>query len=355
VKLAYTPAWHPEAGAIAHDEHGRMVYHFSPPSVQDESCNDPPMPRNLVMVMDKSAWMRGTRLKDVKRVFLSLLSVNGSMKLQPKDVLSIHTFAKLGTESSWGPMLMTAENRASAIAFVQAIDFGVYLDEITPRYVPRNLHDAYIHGLKKLDMMMQRKRVEPGIDFDGSMQKRCEKSFGVGCTDVNGVPMMMLVTAGRPTIGVRDPEHFAYNIRTNNTVDAKIVTVALGEPLDEHVIAQIRQERAEINGEIARIHQQMAPRQGYTLDHISPKDRRVFVKRLEGWDGKMDLTGEFLDLELLELMHRHTCGKLAHIREERPDTVDRMVKFLETELATPLLFNLSVTEIGRASCRERVY
>ena len=91
LKLAYTPAWHPEEGSIAHDEHGRMVYLFSPPSVQDETCNDPPMPRNLVMVMDKSAWMRGKRLNDTKEVFLSLLSVNGSMNFQPKDVLSIHT------------------------------------------------------------------------------------------------------------------------------------------------------------------------------------------------------------------------------------------------------------------------
>ena len=39
---------------------------------------------------------------------------------------------------------MTAENRQSAIEFVQAIDFGVYLDEVTPRWVPRNVHDAYV-------------------------------------------------------------------------------------------------------------------------------------------------------------------------------------------------------------------
>ena len=185
---------------------------------------------------------------------------------------------------------------------------------------------------------------------------------------MHGVPMMMLVTAGRPTYGVRDPQHFAYNIRTNNTVGAKIVTIALGETLDGNRIAQIRLERGMIAREIDQIHRQMQPWEGYdweeaaegSLDwrdlldpvrgknweHISPKDRRVFMKRLEGWDGAMDLTGEFLDMDLLELVHRHTCGKLVHVREERPDTVEHMVKLLVTELAVPLLFNISVTVDG---------
>lgn len=347
VRLSYTPSWHPETGTILHDEHGRMMYLFSPPSVQDENCNDPPVPRNIVMVMDKTGWMRGKRLLDTKQLLLSLLSVNGSMQFHAQDVLSIHTFAKQGIESSWGPKLITETNRQSAIDFVRSIDLGQYLDEIVPRYVPRNLLDAYVEGLRKLSKIMERPLIEPPIDFDGSRQAACEQNFHVGCSHVDSVPMMMLVTAGRPTYGVTDPAEFVERIQDANAVlDAKIVTVALGEPLDEHVKAEIRDERNTIQRQIDAVHQQMAPRQGYTLSHVSPRDRQIFMKRLEGLDGQMALTGEYLDLNLLELLHRRICGRLIHVHEERQDSLHRMQAFLEQEHAIPLLFNVSVLMQG---------
>ncbi len=347
VRLSYTPSWHSEAGTMLHDEHGRMMYLFSPPSVQDETCNDPPVPRNIVMVMDTTGWMRGKRLRDTKQLFSSLLSVNGSMRFHVQDVLSIHTFAKQGIELSWGPMLMNEENRQSAIDFVSAIELGQYLDEIVPRYVPRNLHEAYVEALRKLSSMMARPLIEPPIDFDGSRQAACAQKFHTGCSHVDSVPMMMLVTAGRPSYGVTDPAEFVDSIRDANAVlGAKIVTVALGEPLDEHVMAEIRDERDEVQRQVDAVHQQMAPRQGYTLSHVSPRDRQIFMKRLEGLDGQMALTGEFLDLQLLELLHRRVCGRLLHAHEERPDTVHRVLTFLENELAIPLLFNVSVQVEG---------
>lgn len=347
IRLSYTPSWHSEAGTMLHDDHGRMMYLFSPPSVQDETCNDPPVPRNIVMVMDTTGWMRGKRLRDTKQLFLSLLSVNGSMHFHVHDVLSIHTFAKQGIELSWGPMLMNEKNRQSAIDFVRAIDFGQYLDEIVPRYVPRNLHDAYVEALRKLSTMTARPLIEPPIDFDGSRAAACAQNFQMGCSHVDSVPMMMLVTAGRPSYGVTDPAEFVESIRDANAeLGAKIVTVALGETLDKHVIAEIQQERDEIKRQVDAVHQQMAPRQGYTLSHVSPRDRRIFMKRLEGLDGQLALTGEFLDLQLLELLHRRVCGRLLHVHEERPDTVHRMLTFLENELAIPLLFNVSVQVQG---------
>ena len=346
VRLSYTPSWHAEAGTMLHDEYGRMLYLFSPPSVQDETCNDPPVPRNIVMVMDTTGWMRGKRLRDTKQLFLSLLSVNGSMQFHAQDALSIHTFAKRGVEASWGPRLITEKNRQSAIDFVRAIEFGPYIDEIVPRYVARNLHEAYVEGLRKLGTMMARPRIEAPIDFDGSRQAACEQSFHLGCSHVDSVPMMMLVSAGRPTDGITDPAEFVASIQDANVVGAKIVTVALGEPLDEHVKAEIRDERNEINRQIEAVHRQMAPRQGYTLSHVSPRDRRIFMKRLEGLDSRMALTGEHLDLNLLNLLHRRVCGRLLHVHEERPDTVHRMLTFLENELAVPLLFNVSVQVQG---------
>ena len=83
-------------------------------------------------------------LADAKASLLRLLHRNGSMELDDRDMLAIHTFASTGKASTWGPRVLIPEHRASALAFVEAV-------QLAPESACGwNLHDAYIEGIKTL-------------------------------------------------------------------------------------------------------------------------------------------------------------------------------------------------------------
>ena len=285
----------PEVGALLDNGLGSRIWVFSPPSLQDEECNDPPMARNLVMVMDVSSIMGGRRLNDTKRMFLSLLHANSSLALNESDAVGFRTFAEKSTEASWGPKLLTDKHRAELVAFVEKIRYGEYLDTVVPRYVGRDLNGAYVEGLQMVDKMMNREVGAP-IDFTGAKQAACKEKFGKGCADKDAVPMLLVVTAGNATRGVSDPHNFTAAVReANRGLDAKIVSVALGQGAD---------------------------------------------------------------VSLMSTVTRQNCGAFAQIHDDRSDTVSRMEGFINSEMAIPLLFNVTMkaegAELEGPACSSRV-
>ncbi|MDK2830581.1 MAG: hypothetical protein PWQ75_333 [Methanolobus sp.] len=164
---------------------GYMMHVFSPTVDQ---LGTPAMNKDIIFVIDKSRSMEGKKIEQVKSVFSEIIS-----DLPEEDRFSIIFFDNRIMEFSDELMMASSDNKKDAIDFVNNLD------------------------------------ASGRTDIDGALVKALEMFD----ENSDSVPIVVFLTDGIPTSGVKNTDNIRNDISNENDAQAAIFTVAFGIDKDE--------------------------------------------------------------------------------------------------------------------------
>ncbi|NXH20147.1 ITIH4 inhibitor, partial [Bucco capensis] len=179
---------------------GYFVHYFAPSEM-------PVLPKNVIFVIDRSGSMAGRKIAQTRDALLKILQ-----DLRPEDHFSFITFSSRVAEWKSSLLQATAENVASAAAFMQTLSAGGGTD----------IHRALLAAVSLLD-----------------------KAEGLPARTVS---MIILLTDGQPTAGETNVEVIQENIQ--KAVNGKYALFCLGFGFD--VSYKFLEKMALSNGGLAR-------------------------------------------------------------------------------------------------------
>ncbi|CAL1526289.1 unnamed protein product [Lymnaea stagnalis] len=168
---------HPPKGEIMIVD-GYFIHFFAP--------DLPPMPKDIIFVLDLSGSMHGTRLAQLKTAMKVILK-----DLKPQDKFNIITFSSDVQKWQKNPVFATADQISAADKFVLKMDDGGMT----------NINFALITALNELKTHSNKERAS----------------------------MVFFLTDGEPTEGEINFEKIAINVREANGKEAAIFSLAFGE------------------------------------------------------------------------------------------------------------------------------
>ena len=183
LRVVFTTDSTPLSGEMLFYETGGQGYlmHVFSPSVADLETTA--LAKEIIFVVDKSGSMRGDKIDQVKRVFTGIIA-----DLPPDDYFNVIFFDRQSIILSDTLMEANARTKAEAANFVNALgaDGGT------------NINDALLTALSMF---------KPGTER---------------------VPIIVFLTDGEPTEGVRSPYVIRDNVKAANGAEVSIFTIAFG-------------------------------------------------------------------------------------------------------------------------------
>lgn len=183
LRVIFTTDSTPLSGEMLFYETGRQGYlmHVFSPSVEDLGTTA--LSKEIIFVIDKSGSMRGDKIDQVKRVFTGIIA-----DLPPDDYFNVIFFDRDIRMFKKTLMEANARTKADAANFVAALDAEG----------GTNINEALLTALGMF---------EPGT---------------------GRVPIIVFLTDGEPTEGVKSPYVIRDNIKAANGAEVSIFTIAFG-------------------------------------------------------------------------------------------------------------------------------
>jgi len=183
LKVVFTTDSTPLSGEMLFYETGRQGYlmHVFSPSVADLGTTA--LAKEIIFVIDKSGSMRGDKIAQVKRVFTGIIA-----DLPPDDYFNVIFFDRQSIILSDTLMEANTGTKADAANFVAALgaEGGT------------NINEALLTALSMFD------------------------------PDSERVPIIVFLTDGEPTEGVKSPYVIRDNVKAANGAEVSIFTIAFG-------------------------------------------------------------------------------------------------------------------------------
>jgi Ca-activated chloride channel family protein len=198
--------------------------------------------KDLVFILDASGSMRGTRERIGKRALTFCIE-----KLRPGDRFNILTLGTRIRKMAETLLPATVHNVQRAVEFLDATE-------------PKGGTDLYNGLMDGLELLRSRRR--PSV--------------------------IVLVTDGRGTVGVTDPERITEDIRRGNTVGARIFALAVGKQPQAAILEKLATATkgvawhvppgADLNGFMNRFFEGVSPP---ALRNVSLKFKGIATERIE--------------------------------------------------------------------------
>uniref|UniRef100_H3ARB8 Inter-alpha-trypsin inhibitor heavy chain 5 n=1 Tax=Latimeria chalumnae TaxID=7897 RepID=H3ARB8_LATCH len=178
--------------------HGYFVHYFAPKDL-------PPVPKNVVFVIDTSASMLGTKIKQTKNALFTILR-----DLRPEDHFNIVSFS----------------NRIK-----------VWQKERLVAVTPNNIRDAkkYIHLMSPSGGTNINEAIQTGAKLLRDYLTDSERSQ-------NGVSLIIFLTDGQPTVGETQPFKIVSN--TKNAIQEQfcLFSIGIGNDVDYRLLNRMALE-----------------------------------------------------------------------------------------------------------------
>ncbi|NWU26771.1 ITIH5 inhibitor, partial [Dyaphorophyia castanea] len=188
----------PDSLALPQILNGYFVHYFAPTDL-------PPLPKNVVFVLDSSASMVGTKLKQTKEALFTILQ-----DLRPEDHFNIIGFS----------------NRIKVWQ----------QDRLVP-VTPNNIRDAkkYIHNMSPTG----------GTNINGALQtgaKLLNDYIAQNNIDARSVSLIIFLTDGRPTVGETQSSKILSNTKDAIRDKFCLFTIGIGNDVDHKLLERMALE-----------------------------------------------------------------------------------------------------------------
>uniref|UniRef100_A0A8C4QV35 Inter-alpha-trypsin inhibitor heavy chain 1 n=2 Tax=Eptatretus burgeri TaxID=7764 RepID=A0A8C4QV35_EPTBU len=194
--LQYDVVRHLDGGRIEIVD-GYFVHYFAP-------SNLPPVPKNIIFIVDVSGSMWGVKIQQTKQALLHTLG-----KLQPGDHFNLVNFNH--HVESWADELMEASesNKEDAKLYVQNLqaDGGT------------NINDALLHSVGMLQHAQNADLIAP-----------------------NSASLIVLLSDGDPTVGVVDPIRILSNVQSATNFSISLFCLGFGSDVDFDFLERMAME-----------------------------------------------------------------------------------------------------------------
>lgn len=157
---------------------------------------DPPQPKDVVFVFDKSGSMSGDKIKQAKGALTYCLN-----QIRADDRFSLIAFGTDVDVLTDGLVKVTDDNRAKALAGIQKIEASG----------GTAIHDALLKACSLL-------------------------------ADSKNPRMIVFMTDGQPTVGPGDPNVISAAVKTNNTSQARMFVFGVGDKLNTELLDRLAVE-----------------------------------------------------------------------------------------------------------------
>ncbi|KAK4832823.1 hypothetical protein QYF61_025811 [Mycteria americana] len=202
---------------------GYFVHYFAPTDL-------PPLPKNVVFVLDSSASMVGTKLKQIY--------LRSALTLESKHY-SAQDWAEFGLETKEALFTilqdLRPEDHFNIIGFSNRIKVWQQ-DQLVP-VTPNNIRDAkkYIHNMSPTG----------GTNINGALQtgtKLLNDYIAQNDIDARSVSLIIFLTDGRPTVGETQTSKILSNTKDAIRDKFCLFTIGIGNDVDHKLLERMALE-----------------------------------------------------------------------------------------------------------------
>jgi len=191
-----------DRGGEVHVVDGYFVHFFAPSSL-------PSLPKHAVFVLDTSGSMEGTKMQQTKQAMESILD-----QLRPGDLFSVIEFASTVQEwdlrKAYQPLDSIFDGPSGPLAHTGNVEtsFG--------RYDHLKAYPATKSAIERGKVFIRSMRAEGGTNINEAMLRALNNAKSIGrVTELT--PMIILLTDGEPSEGVKSTESILANVKAANS------------------------------------------------------------------------------------------------------------------------------------------